>query len=165
MWAHSISRHWCYEMVPLVCKIYCSTQKYTFTNTYVRSLLELSISFLHCCVNILTIDSLNKSTNLFVSPIFCDSQIWSSPARSRTKRIRNTNSWSQCYLAQVAYCRHFWLDGSEIVLEFYTNILRLLCVHDYLKLILNSFIFVTDPETADCKFVKYIYNYLFFICM
>ena len=45
--------------LPLVCKIYRSTQKYFFTNAYVRSLLELSISFLHCCVNILTIDSLN----------------------------------------------------------------------------------------------------------
>ena len=41
--------------LPLVCKIYGSTQKYFFTNAYVRSLLELSISFLHCCVNILTI--------------------------------------------------------------------------------------------------------------
>ena len=61
--------------LPLVCKIYGSKQKYFFTNAYVRSLLELSISFLHCCVNILTIDSLNKSMNLFVSPIFCDSQI------------------------------------------------------------------------------------------
>ena len=60
---------------PLVCKIYGSTQKYIFTNAYVRSSLELSISFLHCCVNILTIDSLNKNMNLFVSPIFCDYQI------------------------------------------------------------------------------------------
>ena len=74
--------------LPLVCKIYGSTQKYFFTNAYVRSLLELSISFLHCCVNILTIYSLNKSMNLFVSPIFCDFQIWSSSARSRTERIR-----------------------------------------------------------------------------
>ena len=60
---------------PLMCKIYGSTQKYFFTNAYVRSLLELSISFLHCCVNILTIDYLNESMNLFVSPIFCDSQV------------------------------------------------------------------------------------------
>ena len=73
---------------PLMCKIYGSTQKYFFTNAYVRSLLELSISFLHCCVNIPTIDSLNESMNLFVSPIFCDSQVWSSPVRSRTERIR-----------------------------------------------------------------------------
>ena len=73
--------------LPLVCKIYGSTQKYFFTNAYARSELELSISFLHCCVNILTIDSLNKSMNLFVSPIFCDSQIWSSRARSRTEQI------------------------------------------------------------------------------
>ena len=73
---------------PLMCKIYGSTQKYFFTNAYVRSLLELSISFLHCCVNILTIDSLNESMNLFVSQIFCDSQVWSSPVRSRTERIR-----------------------------------------------------------------------------
>ena len=74
---------WC----PLVCKVYGSTQKYFFTNAYVRSLLEHSISFLHCCVNILTIDSSNKSMNLFVSPIFCDSQIWSSPVRWRIERI------------------------------------------------------------------------------
>ena len=113
---------------PLVCKIYGSTQKYIFINAYVRSLLELSISSLHCCVNILTIDSLNEIINLFVSTIFCDSQIWSSSARWRTERIREHNLWSQCHLAQEAYCRHFWLDGSEIVLEFYTNILRLLCV-------------------------------------
>ena len=66
---------------PLMCKIYGSTQKYFFTNAFVRSLLELSISFLHRCVNILTIDSLNESMNLFVSPIFCDSQVWSSPVR------------------------------------------------------------------------------------
>ena len=57
-------------------------------HNYVRSLLELSISFLHRCVNILTIDSLNQSINLFVTPIFCDSQVWSSPVRSRTERIR-----------------------------------------------------------------------------
>ena len=76
------------RLFPLVCKIYGSTQKYFFTDAYVRSLLELSISFLHCCVNILTIDSLNKSMNLFVSPIFCDAQIWSSPVRWRIERIR-----------------------------------------------------------------------------
>ena len=58
-----------------MCKIYGSTQKYFFTNAYVRSLLELSISFLHRCVYILTIDSLNESMNLFVSLIFCDSQV------------------------------------------------------------------------------------------
>ena len=71
-----------------MCKIYGSTQKYFFTIAYMRSLLELSISFLHCYVNILTIDSLNKSMNLFASPIFCDSQILSSPVRSRTERIQ-----------------------------------------------------------------------------
>ena len=54
---------------PLMCKIYGSTQKYFFTNAYVRSSLELSISFLHRCVNILTIDYLNESMNLFVSPM------------------------------------------------------------------------------------------------
>ena len=58
-----------------MCKIYGSTQKYFFAHAYVRSLLELSISFLHCCVNILTIDSLSESMNLVVSPIFCDSQV------------------------------------------------------------------------------------------
>ena len=40
----------------------------------------------------------------------------------------NTNLWSQCHSAQEAYCRHFWLEGSEIVLEFYTIILQFLCV-------------------------------------
>ena len=45
-------------------KIYGSTQKYFFTNAYVRSLLELSISFLHRCVNMLAIDSLNEFMNL-----------------------------------------------------------------------------------------------------
>ena len=73
---------------PLMCKIYGSTQKYFFTNAYVRSLLVLSISFLHCYVNILTIASLIKSMNLFLSLIFCNSQVWSSPVRSRTERIR-----------------------------------------------------------------------------
>ena len=56
-------------------KIYSSTQKYFFTNAYMRSLLELSIAFLHRCVNMLTIDYLNESMNLFVSPLFCDSQV------------------------------------------------------------------------------------------
>ena len=70
-----ISRHCRYEVVLLMCKIYGSTQKYFFTNAYVRCLLELSISFFHCFVNILTIDSLNKNMNLFVSPILCDSQV------------------------------------------------------------------------------------------
>ena len=73
---------------PLVCKIYGSTQKYFFTNAYVRSLLELSISFHHCYEYNPTIDYLNKNLNLFVSPIFCDSQIWSSPVRSRTEQIQ-----------------------------------------------------------------------------
>ena len=73
---------------PLCVRYMVQHRNIFFTNAYVRSLLELSISFLHCCVNILTIDSLNKSINLFVSPIFCDSQIWLSPARSRTERIR-----------------------------------------------------------------------------
>ena len=88
MWAHSISHHCCYEVVPLMCKIHGSTQKYFFTNAYVHSLFELSISFLHCCVNILTINSLNESMNLFASPIFCDSQVLSSPFCSRTEQIR-----------------------------------------------------------------------------
>ena len=43
-----------------------------FTNEYVRSLLELSISCLQRCVNILTIESLKESLNLFVGIwIFC----------------------------------------------------------------------------------------------
>ena len=73
---------------PLMCQIYGSTQNFFFTNAYVRTLLELSISFLHRCVNILALDSLNESINLFASPIFWDSQVWSSPVRSRTERIR-----------------------------------------------------------------------------
>ena len=39
-------------------KMYGSKHKDFFTNEYVRSLLELSISCLHLCVNILTIESL-----------------------------------------------------------------------------------------------------------
>ena len=45
---------------PFIFKIYGSTHKDFFNrpNEYVRSLLELSISCLHRCVNILTIESL-----------------------------------------------------------------------------------------------------------
>ena len=50
-------------------KLYGSTHKDLFTNEYVRSLLELSISCLHRCVNILTIESLKESMNLFVLPM------------------------------------------------------------------------------------------------
>ena len=39
-------------------EMYGSTHKDFFTNEYLRSLLELSISCLHRCVNILTIKSL-----------------------------------------------------------------------------------------------------------
>ena len=67
---------------PLVCKIYGSTQKYFFTNAYVRSLLELSIFFLHCCVNILTIDSLNKSMN------FLDPQYSAIPKFDQARFVR-----------------------------------------------------------------------------
>ena len=73
---------------PLCVRYMVQHRNIFFTNAYVRSSLELSISFLHCCVNILTIDSLNKSMNLFVSPTFCDSQIWSSPVSWRIERIR-----------------------------------------------------------------------------
>ena len=68
--------------------MYGSTHKYFFTNGYVRSLLELSISCPHRCVNILTIESLKESMNLFVLPMCCVSPAWSSPASSRTDRIR-----------------------------------------------------------------------------
>ena len=73
---------------PFMFKMYGSTHKDFFTNEYVRSLLELSISGLHRCVNILTIESLKESMNLFVLPMCCVSQAWSSPASSRTDRIR-----------------------------------------------------------------------------
>ena len=69
---------------PFIFKRYGSTHKDFFTNEYVRSLLELSISCLHRCVNILTIESIN----LFVLPMCCISQAWSSPVSSRTDRIR-----------------------------------------------------------------------------
>ena len=45
-----------------------------FINEYVRSLLKLSISCLHRCVNILTFESSKESMNLFVLPICCVSQ-------------------------------------------------------------------------------------------
>ena len=73
---------------PFMFKMYGSTHKDFFTNEYVRSLLKLSISCLHRCVNILTIESLKKSMNLFVLPMFCVSQAWSSPVSSKTDRIR-----------------------------------------------------------------------------
>ena len=73
---------------PFMFKMYGSTRKDFFTNEYVRSLLELSISCLHRCVNILTIASLKESMNLFVLPMCCVSQAWSSPVSSRTDRIR-----------------------------------------------------------------------------
>ena len=56
---------------PFIFKMYGSTPKDFFTNEYVRSLLELSISCLHRCVNILTIESLKESMNLFVFPMCC----------------------------------------------------------------------------------------------
>ena len=61
--------------LPFISKIYGSTHKDFFTNEYVRSLLELSITCLHRCVNILTIESLKESMNLFVFPICCVSQV------------------------------------------------------------------------------------------
>ena len=91
-----------------------------FTNAYVRSLLELSINFLHGCVNILTI---------YLYP-----QYSAIPTFDQARFVRghseygNINSWSQCHLAQEAYCRHFWLDVYKIVLEFYSNILQLLYI-------------------------------------
>ena len=59
---------------PFIFKIWGSTNKDFFINEYDRSLLELSISCLHRCVNILTIESLKESINLFVLPIACVSQ-------------------------------------------------------------------------------------------
>ena len=59
---------------PFIFKMYGSTHKHFFTNEYVRSLLELSISYLHRCVNILTIESLKQSMHLFVLPMCCISQ-------------------------------------------------------------------------------------------
>ena len=56
---------------PFIFKMYGSTHKDFFTNEYVRSLLELSISCLHRCVNILTIESLKESMNLFVFSMCC----------------------------------------------------------------------------------------------
>ena len=47
------------------------THKGCFNNEYVRSLLELSKSSCHRCVDILTIESLKESMNLFVLPICC----------------------------------------------------------------------------------------------
>ena len=67
--------------------MYGSTHKHFFTNEYVRSLLELSISCLHRCANILTIESLKESMNFFVLPMCCISQAWSNPVSSRTDRI------------------------------------------------------------------------------
>ena len=67
---------------PFMFKMYGSTHKDFFTNEYVRSLLELSLSCLHRCVNILTIESLKESMNLFVLPMCCVSQAWSSPVSS-----------------------------------------------------------------------------------
>ena len=43
---------------------------------------------IHRCVNILTIESLKESMNLFVLPICFVSQAWSSPICSRKDRIR-----------------------------------------------------------------------------
>ena len=47
--------------LPFIFKMYGSKHKDFFTNEYVRSLLELSISCLHRCVNNLTIESLKES--------------------------------------------------------------------------------------------------------
>ena len=73
---------------PFMFKMYGSTHKDFFTNEYVRSLLGLSISCLHRCVNILSIESLKESMNLFVLPMCCASQACSSPVSSRADRIR-----------------------------------------------------------------------------
>ena len=81
--------HCCYEVVPLY--VGGSTHKDFFTNEYVRSLLELSISALHRCVNILTVKSLKESMNLFVLPMCCVSQAWSSPVSSRTDEYASTS--------------------------------------------------------------------------
>ena len=60
---------------PFIFKKYVSTHKDFFTNEYVRSLLELSISCLHRCVNILTTESLKVlRMNFFVFPMCCVSQ-------------------------------------------------------------------------------------------
>ena len=59
---------------PFVFKIYGSTHKDFFNKEYVHSLLELSISCLHRCVNILIIESSKESMNLFALPICCVSQ-------------------------------------------------------------------------------------------
>ena len=59
---------------PFMFEMYSYTHKDFSTNEYVRSLLELSISFLDRCVNILTIESLKESVNLFVLPMCCVSQ-------------------------------------------------------------------------------------------
>ena len=59
---------------PFMFKMYGSTHKDFITNEYVRSLLELSIYFLQGCVNILTIEYLKVSMNLFVLQICCISQ-------------------------------------------------------------------------------------------
>ena len=56
-------------------KMYDSTHTDFFTNEYVRSLLELSISCLHRCVNILTIDFFKESMYLFVLPTCCFSKL------------------------------------------------------------------------------------------
>ena len=73
---------------PFIFKMYGSTPKDFFTNEYVRSSLELSIYGLHRCVNILTIKSLKGSMILFVFPMCCVSQAWSSLLSSRIDRIR-----------------------------------------------------------------------------
>ena len=61
---------------PFIFRMYGSTHKDFFTNEYVRSILELSISCPHRCVNILTIIYLKENINLFVLSMCCFSQTY-----------------------------------------------------------------------------------------
>ena len=72
-----------------------------------------------------------ESMNLFVLPLCCDSQAWSSPVCSRTDRIRSTSLWIQCHLAQVAFCRltGWFCDRSRILHQYFTAFICCLIIN------------------------------------
>ena len=77
---------------PFMFKMYGSTHKDFFTNEYVRSLLELSISCPHRCVNILTIESLKESM------IFLYCQCAASPKLGLARLVQGETEYASTSL-------------------------------------------------------------------
>ena len=77
--------------LPLMCKIYGSTQKYFFAqltrtlNIFSPLLCKYSNNWFF---KFKVFYKIYYKNNLFVFSIFCDSQVWSSPVCSRTEQIR-----------------------------------------------------------------------------